>query len=478
LVGAAGIAIRWGGVTVPFGGMHVDGGDNDALDALLTLATQDRWSTPTRPRNALSVRVGRVATALIVGARGPEGSDRVPTHRDDEFSAEAISNLTFVHDQPRSTEGMVVFRQQPLVSPTYEGAERLGETLAEIADLAAERGAPLLFLNAPSSPPPRGKRGIRGDGSRQQWPWASRACLRFAVGMPGSDPLGRLRFQRDLLDFCADRGYGLHLADRRFPRSGGRWFELASGASQESGAATPIENVMPVTVIGPARVASVGAVIAHLRRSKIGIVGATITSLGEIALIHVIVAARPSSSSAEDVADPPADHRAVPTLDWLAGAHGSGSAEATAHDTLLADYLCFVGTTHDAERPEDRRTLWVSWEAPAASGEPLTSFATSLKEAMEEVALFMKTDLAAEHFILRCVSEDLARGRCKLSVPWHPTRDAIGAHEAAGRIAAILERHCRRRLVATQSKLAAAIEVQVSPYESLLGRWHTPTSLA
>lgn len=478
LVNAAGIAIRGGGVTVPFGGVHLDGRESDALGALIELASKDPWCTPApHPRSALAVRIGRASFAVIVGGRGSPARGRQPAQAGGEFHGKVGADLTFVYDAPRSTEGMVVFGPGPPRPPSYEAALRLGRTLNLVAGLATARGAPLEFMYSPASPPPRGSQGSRGDGSREQWRWDSRACLRFSVAMPAPSPRRRLDLHHELLDYCAAQGFAFHLADRRFPGVGGRWFELLSGGAGEDSAGAPIKRVVPVTVVGPVRVGTTKAVIAQLLAVGIGVVGASITALGEVALINLVLPLPVRRARDADAQDPPASHQAAATLDWLGRAYGATAEELpAAAAALLSDYLCFVGAPRPPEAAANRRALWVSWEAPASS-DGLIAFADAMRAAMLEVELAGETDLTAEQLILRCVSEDLARGRGKLSVGWKGKRGPDRANESARLIAISLEGACRRHLARLVPTLAPSIDVQVSPHQSLLGRWHTPAAL-
>lgn len=487
LIRAAGLAIRGGGVTVPFAGIHADGNPADAAAALGQLSTREPWgSTPLLPLNALAARIGGVATALVVGARGPD-SPRHPSEPHSHsgvFEGQAAANLSFLSDQSRAAEGILVLRRRHSPIPSVGDCREMAGALSHLSHLATAMNAPIQFAYAPSAPPPRGRKEARGDGSREQWRWVDRACIRFALGVRSFEPEARLAFYRALTEYCSARGFDLHLADRRFPRGGGRWFELAGAASRAEDTqrprAEPLHLLLPLTVIGPARVGTTHAVVSYLSGARIGIKGATITSLGDLALINLNLAVPRALAPAVALASREPALR--PAVTELARVGSLLSSHPYPHlgepaTSRLADYRCVVGTPRRPSPSSSRwRALWITWEAPSAA-RYLWLVVDVLRGALARVSDRAGIDLAVEHLICRCVSEDLARGRCKISVAWREGGSHDAAHEMAIGLAGQVEDALRQGLDLREGGLGGVIDVQASPYEASLGRWSTPTAL-
>lgn len=214
------------------------------------------------------------------------------------FSGYARPNPTFLYDTGAVIEGIVTVEDEPR-SLMYGHAIALRELAAFIADLASEEfDSPILSFQSPAQAPPHSHQKADLRARRDEWPRSTSHSLRFAVALRSRSAASRFDFVDKLVAYCRERGFGTWVNDTRDGYRAGVWFGVVTHDRTLARHSHPTyadrrgdrqaHVVMPVTIVGPARVGSTSAVLAYLSRApEVGLVACSVTSLDDLAFIHL-----------------------------------------------------------------------------------------------------------------------------------------------------------------------------------------------
>jgi hypothetical protein len=395
-----------------------------------------------------------------------------PERRDPVFKGRAVLNPGFLYQNGRGVEAL-------LSVPHRQGGPSLGEAVQitsvakAIASAAVDVEAPILFMHYPASQPDPPRPGGQHRGARLA------ATLRVSVAVDESAMEQRLDLLDDLVELATKEGFGLHLSDMRPTAVRGEW-RLIHPTAVDGGEAwpahpgdisdEPVHDVLPVTVVGPARVGSSLAVLTALADHGIGIVGISISALQEIAFISLLVAIPSGVSMSEGVSLPAGEGikevirkcrprtPATPRLDVALGDKANG-------------YEILFGPSRKlsvAPPASRRRPIWLYWDIP----DQVTSSAIlpAIHEALEvedEAQRHGRLDPRIEYACGRSIDNDRFRGRAKISIK-EPVADPVRREAALSDITAQVEDYAREEL-ATMYPGAGELIFRVEWQESWLG---------
>ena len=190
----------------------------------------------------------------------------------DTFECRVRANPGFLYKAAESAEYLITISEDdaPL---TDAHAYALLDLSEEVALAAKHSEAPILFMQSPVA---AFRANSDGDGSREGPRSPSSVSLRIAVGFDGTRPNERTRFESEITSFALDHGYQLHLGDRRAGKVRGDWFEVAEAEPLRVerslrdlvSQARAVKGVLPVAIVGPARVGSTAACLGVLEGSR------------------------------------------------------------------------------------------------------------------------------------------------------------------------------------------------------------------
>lgn len=379
--------------------------------------------------------------------------------KDRVFRGTAWPNPSFIYEAAKTFEGIVSVDVEPMV-PQYRNGPAIRALLHEISDLAANVGkAPILLLQCPAQLPPHRFVAPTDINSRDfDWPRASSLAARFAIALHDDSAALRLQLADRLALYCEERGFGLWLADRRAGYRTGNWFGIVKHDNNlarrlirraaGSGPSGAVACSLPITFVGPARVGSTNALLRFLSRyPQLGILGCSITSLDDLAFIHMQFAVNHAHASRLDAinksidlriragaspvqrhldASPPAEvlTRLLPVLLHEKEIAVSDDVKAQLFDRA-GNYQTLVGPAMPivTEKDEKRRPVWISWQT-AAGTSGLAASLTALFRAFSSEAQgpAREPELPAvgpnvEYLICRDMGNSVVRAKGKVSVP-------------------------------------------------------------
>jgi hypothetical protein len=399
-------------------------------------------SAGTETISPLSRRAGRGATADL-------------TVKDDKdrriFRGTALPNPTFLFESAATYEGIISVDPAPR-RIRFGQSVALRDLIREIARVAADvAGAPLLFLQAPAHLPTH---SYMGEDVRSRTVTAARhsssLAARFSIALEQPSAELRSRLTDILRRYCAERGFGLWLADSRIGYRTGNWFQICThdkkdqshySADRVSADSSTVEVCVPVTLIGPARIGSTHAIMSFLGQyGDIGILSAAMTTLDDVALIHLQISARGARRAEIEELNSRLDENGPLLSKPVDGLK-------LLHDTLLPlgrDSADYVRAGHLSERAGDYQSLvgpmlpctvvdrrkriavWFSWQMEGI-GRDLATPLSDLFSSFNEIGLGLDNDaeknkdLAGtpnlEYLICRDIGNSVLRGRGKLAIP-------------------------------------------------------------
>lgn len=458
-----------------------------------------------------------VGTSLETAATG-QGLGEVPAASvflaEDEptarvFSGEAHPNPTFLYESAKVLEGIISIEPEPSALGGRHARAALDLAL-EVSRLAAKDAeAPILSLQFPVQPPGH---TFTGDGTPEEksahWPRASSMCMRFSIAIGDVSARERSGLITSMARFCYRFGYGLWVSDSRPEHRSGNWFQICIHNQSRARERiklpddTPGQNsswVLPLTLIGPARVGSTLAALQVLRAaSGVGLTGLSITSLDDLAFIHLQLHLPVESGSEFRKAKArieglefPLERPISNSLATLLSA--AGATDRSWPDNIMAQlddrtagYSLLYGPPlqRQADHKIVRRPIWISWEMESADGglhNPLMALYAATDQLLEVkgVQRGEQTDGKfrvplypnIEYLISRNVGAGTFRAKGKLSAPEPLLKRLFPNEERANwpiRLVTALEGGWLANL---DEKQVAPRELTVAWRENWLGRW-------
>lgn len=449
----------------------------------------------------LSRGAGRAATADL--AIKGENDRRI-------FRGTARPNPTFLFESAATYEGIISVDPAPR-RIRFGQSVALRDLIREIARVAADvAGGPFLFLQAPAHLPTH---SYMGEDVRSRTVVAARhsssLAVRFSIALQQPSAELRSRLTDILRRYCTERGFGLWLADSRIGYRTGNWFQICihdkKGQSRDSadqaGAAdfSTVEACVPVTLIGPARIGSTHAIMSFLGQyDDVGILSAALTTLDDVALIHLQISARGvKRAGIEGVNFRLGENAAMLSkpVDGLKLLHdslsplGGDSADYVRAGRLserAGDYQSLVGPMLPCTAVDRRKRIavWFSWQMEGV-GRDLATPLTHLFSSFDEIGLGTHDDVEKstgltsapnlEYLICRDVGNSVLKGRGKLAIPEVDVLKTFGGEgiEPAA-VAMCMSLDDAWRTSMRRERIAGVSELTVAWREWWLRHWAAP----
>jgi hypothetical protein len=393
-------------------------------------------------------------TTIGLGSRRPYMTGgQAQCVRDDSgsriFEGTARPNPSFIYESAWRFEGLIsIDTLEKRIQKWHSRALR--EIVNEVSRLANSSRAPIISLQAPAQTPPSDAilRDIPPDREEDMLPPASSLAVRFSIALQRPSAATILSLSEQLARYCTNHGFGLWLADTRLGARTGNWFEICQSnrelsarplSSQHEGS-DHVMRCLPITLVGPARVGSTYAITSFLSQYKeIGIVACSVTSLDDLAFIHMELSFDDASTEL------------LPDIDSRFNEKGSSAVVPDDLNRMLnilsydriddherggllvskaGDYQLLVGPSRDVlpEGGERRMAVWCSWQAQGPDID-LTIPLNGLYAAFADVGLLTKTDRNInwkvrapniDYLVCRDMGNSILRGKGKLSMEKDP----------------------------------------------------------
>lgn len=452
------------------------------------------------------------STGLVIGVRtGPDIDGRAFLGEADQvavnerpdariFSGNAVPNVSFLYDPMHVFECVLAIAdaESPLL---LEHGRAIRDAINHVATLAADVAeAPIISLQSPVQLPQPDRPG--------DWPRSSAVAVRFAIAVRRPNAARRLELLDAAATFCQERGFGLWVKDMRPAYRAGNWFLICplqpETVEREYGLLGPAPVwSLPVTLVGPARVGAMRAVMTYLtQHPSIRVFACSMSIVEDVAFIHLQLG---SSVLAPDGMDELNDQ-----VDGLTGVErGSPAVRETALTRLLpelvrllsadprtvaafeelpahlrrriSDFQLLAGPARRI-RPssgEARRALWFSWEVEGHEDELRVPF-VALYDAMRPLTQRWSAGDPnqglpnMEYLICRRVRHATLRGKGKLSLP-ESARTLIGGDPTElSRLCERIEALWKAELRKVNQSERPARELTVAWRENWLGHWNQP----
>ena len=394
--------------------------------------------------------VGPLDAALLEGYQGRTALTKIKAKdvpHGKIFAGAARPNPTFLYEEARRFEVLVEIDADARVQGNLleAHAQAILGVMHKIATLATggpeTPGMPLFSVQSPVQT--WFQEPSAADDSAP-WPPPAAAAVRAVYTMSQSTAKLRMTIAKELANYCVDRGFGLWLGDLRIGSSQGRWFRVVSpereklqrtlaGYKQVVGDGK-VQNVVPLTLVGPARIGSTHAILSLLSRaSGMGIAGCALTALNDLAFIHLqlvthTLGARTGILDEPDSTSQDADSLSQTLLNMLAtlGIEVHEPREPDGHqdqenpysrvDKRAGDYQLLAGPPFDLwgrEAPSPGTpgpyTIWFSWTQydQSLAGQALAA----LQRALVQLGLSSNDDAPDNANFEYLVCRDIGRGQ-------------------------------------------------------------------
>jgi hypothetical protein len=387
--------------------------------------------------------VERDAVELRTRLDGELGAEVVKDPHGDRkvFTGVAQPNPSFLFEGTTVLECLVSVAPQVPLSRGYRRHDGVSvyRLMGEIARLAADVAeSPILSLQAPAlvpAPP-----GGTPTSDYETWPRSSAMAVRFSIATGELPAERRFAYVQTLEAYCRERGLGLWVSDQRPSHRAGNWFQIlehdAGRATKTAegvvGADDALERVLPLTLVGPARIGSTLATLNLFGPREPAVLASSITVLDDLAFIHLQIGLTPDDPTAllDDHSD--TGPHPVPTLDRLGRILSAYGIQTHAYPLpdVLAGYTPLHGPVIEIEQsPPAARPIWLAWEVDSAQG-GLRDMILGLSEALDQLVDSVgpeSTDGAGprgrahypniEYLISRDLGVGSVRAKGKLQVP-------------------------------------------------------------
>lgn len=401
------------------------------------------------------------------------------------FRGSARPNLTFLSESDRRFEALISLESAGAGELTLPDALRIKHLLAKVGEIAANAGAPLLFVQSPAQLP--ADDSAEKDG---RYPPSSSFAVRFAIAL--RTPSARIVFElaRETSAYCEEQGFRWWLADTRLGYRTGNWYEIrsdppAAASTRSFHAGKGIGTVLPVTFVGPARVGSTTALMQLLDHfPTVGVVGASSALLEDLAFVHVQLGLPGPPPEERRTEQPQAGESPTDALTRIlkqvsASPGPIDNAVKTAIQERAGDYQTLAGPLL-APAPTmnaPRLAIWFSWQMDRTA-DGLARPMRALRAALTRIGLGSDELSGAdaptiEYLVSRDLGNSVIRGKGKLSVPFATASDRFpGTRVEAGpsTLCVSLEDAWKAEL-GEPSEARRVHEVTVAWREHWLGRW-------
>lgn len=413
------------------------------------------------------------------------------------FRQASWPNPTFIYESAQTFEGLIGIDPAARELGEWHGLA-IRDLTREISETAANlAGAPLLTLQCPAQLPTIVKTRNHDLRTRKEIASAcSSLAVRFAIALRDTSAATRFELSDRIRELCEKHGFSFWIADTRPGHRHGNWFEVCHAEGEFS----PLYNgdirsrqrigtCLPVTFAGPARVGSTHAIVSFLQRyPQIGVTGCTLTSLADLAFVHLQLAVQGVSADrlnrilAKLLTEGSAPARPRKLLKELFGRLGlrpDPMDPVPAAPDPAIDYQTFLGPAF-AYRPHlmpDSLAVWVSWEV-ARQDQALATPLDRLYRAMATIvprlpgeARSLADAATVEYLISRATEQSVVRGKAKLAVPKPVLRQfaASSGQSPPSKLCVALEEAWKAQV--EQSDVDGVGELTVAWRESWLGHW-------
>lgn len=436
--------------------------------------------------NGVIVAAGSNRGALAQAMRARQRGSSTPVRAKIDVESDhlqvigaAMPNPSFIYEAAARFEALIALEVEECALQQLH-ARALIRLVAEVAQCAADEGsAPIMSLQCPVQLPAGRSQGARVEDNKDIWNAPNAIAVRVVFALQNPTSRRRMKMASRLADYCSERGYGLWLGDLRPGHAQGNWFRVQDHDPAASKrfierqpelrrSNAPIEKVMPVTLVGPARVGSTNAIMSVLSRCpRLGVAGCAITALDDVAFVHLQLTSDEISDPTEALGDPNQyDGGIFDRLQRLVHAMGEDLRAAdtadredpatTPHGRLIAragDYQMFAGPVLNVETlsGRHRRPLWFSWRQSSPDGGWLLPF-EALQGALEDCGLWSESaptpvDCANfEYMVCRGLDGSTYTVKGKLTVPEGMIPEGNAIEYDATRLCVNVETAWRARL--------------------------------
>lgn len=341
------------------------------------------------------------------------------------FRGTARPNPSFLYESRSTLQGLVVMEDEPH-QLLYRHAVSLRLLLQFVADCAATYAeSPILSLQCPSQAPPHSTDKDRLRTRVDEWPRSACFALRFSIALQDASAEVRLNLTERIADYCENMGFGFWVADTRAGYRPGNWFLVVPHNRSRARDSHPVlvdrggdkevKVVVPVTFVGPARIGSSSAILDYLSsHASLGIASCSVTSLDDLALIHLQLVVNYARASKVDVYSRKLDRKV--STDGVGEGSGTGAVapsefidsasplltggiepqrtreEHTRIVDIAGDYQTLAGPAFRVCADIDKRVpIWLSWRI-AGEQPRLRPVILALRDALGELNLHVAQD--------------------------------------------------------------------------------------
>jgi Domain of unknown function (DUF4332) len=401
-----------------------------------------------------------------------------PEQRGSAFYGLAHPNPSFLYRGVDELEVLIQIPSAYDTPPSDDGrrigdALRLSEAVRVVSSVAARHELPLMLVQSPMAAPP---------ANEYPWPLAQAPGVRCGIAMPTGGIEHQLDIYKEVHRWAEDMGCALHIGDRRGDGRRGLWHQLSAGDRSAyerkivalPRAAEPLELVVPVTFVGPARVGTTAAIMNYLAGHRVPVLSVSVMPLENMAFISLLIGlangmsdafSHPSHGSAGEVL---ASIGKLRLTGWATTDEENDEVTAAAPRDYRA---CMGGAMEVTPLDRNKRALWASWQFPEEIGAPHTAISQLRAAAEQEVG---PGGVTVQYVVCRRGDAQDLRGRCKLAVSAEvePAAAAERRGHARGELCRRIE--SRWRTLLGRGAPRSIIDVDVTWEESRLGRWLSP----
>ena len=421
-----------------------------------------------------------------------------------KFEGYARPNPSFLYESSSVLEGLIVVEDEPRAL-SYGHAIALREMAEFLASLAVdEADSPILSFQSPAQSPAHTNDKSEFREREDEWPRSACFSLRFSIALPRGSSAQRFSLMDRIGVKCSQLGYGFWVADTRGGYRQGVWFGVSPHdrltarrmhpTVADRGGDRKVQSIVPITIVGPARVGSTAAILKYLGQfPELGLAACSITALDDLAFIHVQLAM--NYSARRKLAGKNLELKTL--MATLAERHGSGQVTprrffseygplltvggnwapetpevAAVLDERCGDYQVLAGPVVEVDSKSPKRLpVWFAWQARGTEV-GLSPVLRSLNDVVREVGLVREDRifLNIEYAVCRASRDGSLHGKAKMSIaesevpPWASTN---GRRNRARALCAELEQRWRAQLLAH----SVVAEVSVSDREYRVGLW-------
>jgi len=443
----------------------------------------------------LAAKVGSAAATGTVSS-WPENPDLGIVQTG--FLGAAPINPSFIYRGSKRVEMVIELPVAPstVSEPELGYGLAMGELIHTIAREASDAGCPLLFVQSPTAGRSEGSVFEQQSRSRhvddidgRPWPATGAPAVRFAIAMPPDETSKRIDVCEKIAHAAQVRGGSISIGDYRLDRRGGWWYPAARSDSAAYKAYLAdrgvgdrgVTEVLPMTLVGPARVGTTAEVLEHLVNARVPVIAASVSALENLAFIHVLIGLDDMMSVSTDRL--PTAGTAMDMIEVVcsAGLEPKLSRREPRSLALASDYVGGVGPPRAIRRRVgtvpglDGRAVWAAWQMKDRSDgleKVIDALKGAVAEGLQEFGYQEEGLGSIDYAVCRRLDSGDARGRIKIALP--PSLDLPAVPQAnrrsRGELCSVIEREWRVRLA--EALDTPTVDVEFTWQEERLGRWN------